>query len=148
MSRLLTEEEVPKLVPLGRLFFAEAGCSGTFNPPHFVAWWRRTIRTCAGFVLVKDGVASQVDAALGAAIWDDPLTGERISAETFYYAHPDRRTAGNLRLLVDYEQTAMARGAKRVWMVHLNRPGFERIGEWYLRRGYSHRETLYEKKLS
>lgn len=146
MSRLLHEDEVSKLIPLGRLFFAESGSAGEFNPPHFASAWASSIAARTGFVLVNECDGSVV-AALGAAIWRCPLTGDTISAENFYYSLPNHRTAANIRLLRDYEQVAKARGAKRVWMVHLKNEAGERIGDLYTRRGYKPRESLYEKIL-
>ncbi len=146
MTRLLQPEEVTKLLPLGELFFAESGSAGVFNPLHFTQSWVGAIRKGSGLVLVVDNGPDRVKAALGGAIWNCPNTGDLIAAETFYYSHPKHRGCG-LRLLPAFEAEVKRRGAKRVWMVHLQTPGSERIGEMYQRRGYKLRETLFEKAL-
>lgn len=146
MVHLLSIEEVPRLIPLGRLFFAESGSAGEFNPVHFASAWSKSIRVGTGLVLVVDDPGRGIKAALGGAVWQCPNTGDLIAAETFYYAHPDHRGSG-LKLLPAFEAEVKRRGAKRVWMVRLTTPGSERIDTLYARRGYKLREVLHEKQL-
>lgn len=130
---------------MGELFFRESGQPGTWNPQHFVADWERAIaggyRFC--FVVEEEG---KFIAALGASLGTCPNTGDRMSAENFYYAYPHARGKA-IGLLQAYENEAKTRGVRRVWMVCLAGMEEERLRRWYERRGYLRREIFFVKEL-
>jgi GNAT superfamily N-acetyltransferase len=145
MIRLVAPVDVPRLVPLGELFFGEARQGGKWNPAHFMKAWVDGISGGYFFCLVQEE-AGKIIAAFGGVITPCTNTGELIAAETFYYALPEARGRA-IGLFKAFEEEAKRRGAKRVWMIHLEHLNGERMAKWYQRKGYSLKERLYMKEL-
>lgn len=143
--RLLQPNEVPNLVPLGELFFAEARQGGKWNPQHFVVSWTRGIQSGLFYcVVLEEG--DRLIGAFGGVVSACTNTGDLIAAETFYYALPEARGKA-LGLFSAFEEEARRRGVKRIWMIHLEHLNPERMARWYERKGYSLKERLYMKDL-
>lgn len=144
--RTIEAGEVKRLVDLGAEFYAESGLPGSFIPDVFTAFWTRFIESNVGEIFVIEERGHFLG-TLGALYANDPNDGALVANEFFWYVTKEARKNG-LRLLDAYEESARARGAKRMSMVHLSNLAPDTLKKLYLRRGYRELETHYMKGLS
>jgi GNAT superfamily N-acetyltransferase len=144
--RLLSADEVPLLVPLIRLFFAEGGIAGKLNESHSIANLRQHINAGTGFVLVA-GIP--IRAGISGITYLDIGTAELCCMEFFWYVSaPERGSSIGLRLLNAWEQEAVKRGAKRLLMAHIENEKTMQFAKLYERHGYVKREQIYMKEVA
>lgn len=142
--RLLTENEVVQLVPLGQEFFDVSGLPGKFNPDHFVATWQRLITLGVAHIhgVWKDGVAV---GAAGFVLTPDINTGNLSASECFFYVRPEHRGCGH-RLFLETEKALKARGAFSILMINLTNSSADGHAKYYQRMGYRSLEHVFIKE--
>lgn len=146
MIKLITPSELPRIADMGNLFYAEGLIPGRFSSEVFIRRWSALIEQDIGFILglLIDG---KFIGAFGAIISPDVNDDDLVANECFWFVHPEHRGRG-LQLLIEYENEARRRGAKRCSMIHLLSLQPERLSELYKRRGYRPIETSYFKDLN
>ena len=143
--RLLTPDEVFKLAPLGRQFYAESALPGEFNSEHFSASISALMSAGMAEVLIAENETGVVG-TFGAMFSEDLLTGDLTATELFWFVSPEQRTCG-LRLFVAFEELAATRGAKRIHMVHLTNHCDDKLDKFLTRRGYRLLEKAFTREV-
>jgi len=138
--------DLERLLPLGEMFYTEAGLPGKFNPESFSGTWAMFINNNIGviFLLEEDGL---VIAAIGGVRFPESASGRVQAQEMFWFVHPDfRRSGAGEILIVEFERWArdVACQATILALLKSSPAGVE---ELYLRRGYQPLETWYIKEV-
>ena len=145
--RPATVEDLHRLEPLAREFYASSEVLKRFNTDLFVSTWIRLLDQNGVIFLLEDG--SSIVGALGGVLYGDPYSGDAIATEFFWFVSAKARGGrGGLQLLQAFERWARDRGALEVRMVHLmdSMPGkLERV---YKHFGFKPIEVHYSKDLS
>lgn len=147
MIRALSLDELDHKIPsVGAAFFKEAGLPGVFNAHTYTRMWRGLYEAGTGIIYEaeSDGKAC---GWIGGVVVPEHLTGESIGMETFWYALPEHRGLGAIKLLKRFEQWVKERGANRLWMVHLTKINPDKMACFYKRSGYDLLEHFYMKNL-
>ena len=147
MIRSLYSGEVGLMVPGGQKFFEEGKLPGKFNAEHFTRAWVDYITAGNGEVYgLFDDTTGEIQGALGAVFYQDPLTGDDVCTELFWFVLPEHRGAG-LQLLDEYLKRACQRDCKRAYMIHLEALHPEALKRVYEHKGFLKVETGYMKNL-
>lgn len=144
--RPLTVEEIPSLADMGAQFYAEGNLPGRFVPEVFVATWNTLYSLGVAEILGLFRDDGELLGVLGGIVSPDPNDGDLVAMEMFWFVRKEARGRG-LLLIDAYEKWARARGAKRAMMGLLKALAPEVLQKTYLRRGYSERETQFQKDL-
>lgn len=145
--RRATEEDIPRMVELGRMFLAETVLGGLVDyDPDTVA---RLIEayiagddTCA-LVLEQEGYV--VGGFLGCIV---PLYFNadcRAAQQIVWYVEPAWRSADALKLLTAWEEWCAQRGVTIIFSGR--KLGYEQMEKLFERRGYVPLETVHVKKV-
>lgn len=143
MIRDATIDDVPRLVEMGRRFWADSPYRLTLteNPAQMATIAERLVTQADGVVLVAATPFGLVG-MLGLLLFAHHLSAELVAGEVFWYVEPEHRGAG-LRLLKQAEEWARAHGARRLQMIAPD----TRVGQVYARFGYTPVEVAYQKDL-
>lgn len=144
MVRLTTASDIPDIIPLYYKFFEEGQLSGKPNPMTFREGLKKLMDTGIVLSLVNEG---KVVGTIGAAVYDDFITGDVSCLEAFWYVDPEHRGVGGLKLFKRLEEEAKFRGAQRLWMMHLLSLNSDKMERYYLKSGYELKEKVYLKEL-
>lgn len=128
-------------------FWKEGGFTGEFNLKWFANRYSDAIESGERFMIGLFNDANQPIAVIGGSKAVCIFTGHFQIIENFFYALPEARGHGAIRLMAAFEAKARSMGADRVWMIHLAHLEPERMKKWYERIGYKLKEHLYEKEL-
>lgn len=100
------------------------------------------VNPCAAIFVAED--AGVVVGMLGVLAYVQPMSGESVAGELFWWLNPEKRGAGGW-LLRRAEKWAKAQGAKKMTMVQpADNP---RVGEMYQGFGYQQVEVMHQKEL-
>jgi hypothetical protein len=143
----LTVDTIDQLEDIGHAFTREANYPGGFSLAAFRAAWVPLLKLDLGKLLVyKNG--EKIVAALGMAIVPDGFSGRCTALEQFWYVTPEgRKTRAGVELFYRFEKIGIARGAKKLVMVHLANLTPKRLQEFYEKRGYKLVEQTFWKEL-
>ena len=142
--REAVQADVLDILCMALKFIATTGYSQTMavNEGQITTLIKNLLNADDATVWLAEG-ASGVEGMLGIAIYDHPITGERIASEVCWWVDPAHRRSRIGSLLV----TAAEKWAKvRVARMQLTAPD-DAIGQFYERRGYQKIETMYLKEL-
>lgn len=147
MIRELTAAEVPwAIAKAGLAFFTEARLPGRFDQSGFTAHWQKLVASGNGVLLAARH--GEVDVGwLGGLVVPDAMTGDMLGMEAFWYALPEARGCGALRLLPAFEDWVQRKGGARLWMVNLAHLNGEQMARLYEGRGYTMAEQFWRKEL-
>jgi len=145
MVRPTTLDDLPEIIPLYYQFFEEGELSGKPDPHTFVGGVKKLMDTGIVLSLVDDD--GRVRGTIGGAIYDDYISGDISCTEAFWFVDKKHRGTGGLKLFKLFEKEAKAKGASRIWMVHLLSLNSEKMERYYLRSGYELKEKFYLKEL-
>jgi len=127
-------------------FFEEGQLKGTPKEDCFSTGLRNYVEMGLALCLVLvDG--SKLLGGVGAMMTEDFITGDLVCTEMFWYVDPAYRRWG-IRLHRELEKEAKNRGCSRILMVCLAKLNAEKMGKYYLRRGYELQEIFYTKNLT
>lgn len=146
MLRQLSTADLPALLHLAPLFWAEGKLPGRFVPEVFMRTWESLFSIGVGRIIGYFEF-DQIRGALAYVLMPDPNDGVPTATEMFWFVDPLCRGAG-LRLLSAFEEEAKAAGAERLVMVHLTSINAPELRHLYERRGYREVETHYLKEIS
>lgn len=142
----LTADELPRIEALGHAFAKEVGYPA-FNMDTFCQLWRAVLAQNLGAFLYVES-DGEVVGVLGASFVPDPLSGDLVGYENFWFVREDKRQSrAGIDLLMQFEKTARARGCKRMVMIHLANSKEDVLPKIYARFGYKPVEHHYWKSL-
>lgn len=148
MIKEIKIDELKKVAEFGELFFKEGSLPGKFNPSIFIKMWETFITNRSGVILGLFSKNGQLFGILGGLIYPDINSGDLTATEAFWFVKKDKRNGlGGIRLLKHFEKWAIARGAKRIIMVHLININPEKMEKYYKTIGYKPIETHYVKEV-
>lgn len=145
MIRKAVKVDVEIMVEMGMRFISETSYKDRImkNPAHLCVTLHGLIGIEDGLLLVSES-SGLVNGAIGAVIYDHPLSGERVASELFWWVNPESRGSHGPRLLKAAEAWAISRGARKMQMVAPN----EHVEKFYNRIGYERVETMYQRNLA
>lgn len=136
-----------QLEPLGVEFSNECKLSewagGPFNWTHFVKAWQRLLEAGMGKIFVAIS-RNKPAGAIGIVLFDDPLTGNKMAQEAFWFVSSENRGQG-VRLLAAAEKWCQGLGVKQLFMMALAHLNAEALDKLYRHRGYLPMEMVYRK---
>ena len=146
MIREATEDDIPRLVEMGRRFIEESPYK------EFIASNSEQMESLVGQILAnpqgrillseKDGIPNGMLALIA---FPHYFSGEIIAGELVWWVDPEARAGGTgLKLMRKAEQLATEMGAVKMQMVAPD----ERIGKLYQHFGYKKVESTYQRDLS
>jgi hypothetical protein len=143
MIRLAVLDDVPAVVLMGREFIRTTKYQDVVssNPDRLSTLMTSLIESAEGLLMVSE-FNGLVRGAIGMMVYDHPMSGDRVSSETFWWMNPeDRGGRDALRLVRSAEEWVCSKGAQ--W-VHMVAPD-QRVGALYERLGYQLLELHYMK---
>lgn len=141
MVRLATENDIPRLVEMGRHFRNETSYAAFLaENPEKMAELGRNLLKVDGLLLAEH--AGEIIGMLGFIVHDHFISGERVGGEIFWWVEPNHRGDG-LRLLHEAEKLCKQRGAASMQMIAPT----AQLEHVYQRLRYSYVEATYQKKL-
>lgn len=146
IKRISTDADLEALIEsgCGHAFATEAGV-GQFNPDTFRESWSRYLAADLGAIWVFDQ-DDCIAGTIGGLAYPDLNTGHVHSVEAFWYVLPNYRgSIKAVRLVLELEKWAAAKGSVRHSMIKYESTMDDRIDQFYLRSGYTKAETSYIK---
>lgn len=135
--------DTPALVAMGLRFLRESCYRGRIreNAEQMASLVTLLVEQPHGVVFVSER-AGQVTGMIGLLLFDQPLSGDRMATELFWWVEPEHRGQG-VRLLKHAETWARAQGAKALQMIAPT----EGVEQLYRRLGYDRIEVAYQRAL-
>lgn len=140
-------DQIDALIESGcpRAFAEEAGMHD-FDPAVFKTNWLNYMKLGFGKIWTLE-LGGAVVGAIGGLAYPDINSGKMRSAEAFWYILPKHRGGmGGIRLFETLERWAKEIGSKYHSMFRHHETMGEKIEEFYERRGYNERETMFTKR--
>jgi hypothetical protein len=139
-------EDLSRLAPLAREFYASSRFLGSFDLDRFVACWTALFETGAGQIFLLEDGTGEVAGTIGGMIYPEPYSGELIATEFFWYVRLGSRGEG-MKLYCAFEHWARDRKCSQIRMVHLLDSMPEKLARAYRHLGYTPAEVHYLKEL-
>jgi RimJ/RimL family protein N-acetyltransferase len=135
-------EDLPQLVEMGGRFLNNPDYKGViaFVPEKVDNLMRRLGAAEDALLLVADNNGT-LTGMIAFAVYDHPISGEKIGGEVFWWAE-DKSSAG-LKLLRAAEAWAISKDATILQMIAPN----ERVGRLYKHFGYREVEVMWQRRL-
>jgi GNAT superfamily N-acetyltransferase len=149
--RFAKVEDLPKLEPLAKEFYASSevlgGFSNAFNTQRFQEIWTDLLNKRSGVILLLEHEFSgTIIGALGGVMFPEIYTGKPTATEFFFFVSKDSRGDG-LKLYRAFERWARLMKCSEIRMVHLWDVMPEKVGKFYTRLGFVPTEVHYKKQL-
>lgn len=147
MVRKAEPRDIPRLLDMGRAFFAEAGWAekAQFCEVSFTTTLGRLAEAGILLVFEKDGKPVGMAGALySPAYWNEKVL---IGQELFWYCEKPHRKGAGTELLRHLESAAKARNVKFFGMVAEHGLRHEALAQVYKRAGYALAEHTFCKAL-
>lgn len=146
MIREATEDDIPRLVEMGRRFIEESVYKDFMveNPEQMESLIGQILANPQGRILVSEN-DGKPNGMLALIAFPHYFSGELIAGEIVWWVDPEARAGGTgLKLMRKAEQLAIEMGAVKMQMVAPD----ERIGKLYQHFGYEKVESTYQLKLN
>lgn len=132
---------------VGQEFFDESGYPGKFNPVHFWNFWAQMHVLDMGKFFVVYGPDRVPAGAFGCTFYPDPLTGETVAAEQFWFVRKQFRGSARIgvSLFKSYEAECDRRKVGSRFMAHIHGHNGEALGRFYERAGYYPFDKFFRK---
>ena len=142
--RRATIDDLERLEPLARKFYASSTRLRIFDPARFVGLWTTLLKGSAAiFLLLEEG---QVTGAIGGVAHPEPYSTESTATEFFWFVEPGRR-GGGIKLYRSFEGWARSLGCSEIRMGRLADVMPEKVERAYKALGFREVETVYAKRL-
>jgi|TARA_R110000824_G_scaffold112149_2_gene261181 GNAT superfamily N-acetyltransferase len=148
MIREATTDDLPVLLEMGHQFVTKTIYQYVMseNPEMLRALFVGLMESESGLLLVADRgnkvTGPDVIGAMGMSVYEHPVSGDRVSSESFWWIDPEARGGrDSVRLLRTTEKWVKEQGAR--WM-HMVAPS-RRVGQFYERLGFLPLEMHYTK---
>ena len=145
MIRPARVDELKTIANICQEFQTEGKLPGELIPKVFEATWSTCIEKGVGRIFLIDH-DDELVGFLGGLLYPDPNDGATVATEMFWFVRKQYRGKFGLRLMKEFEDWAIAEGAKRLMMVHLQTLNPEGLRKLYDRDGYKLIETHYLKE--
>lgn len=131
---------LPETLGMGQRFFDMTEEPGAFNPISFLHFWEDVYNRDCGALIVdeKDGVFT---GAIGVVLSIEPLTGDRILTEQFWYSEG----SAGVKLLSFAEAIADNLNIKAFYLQHMAKDA-DKFGKFYTKKGFNLRYYRYAKE--
>lgn len=140
------ERDIPKIIAMGRKFWAQTAFKDIVYCPDSIA---ESAREMMGNGLLLVAEETEVVGAVGAVM--APLYANRsvlVASEMYWWLEPEHRNSGAGKLLLlGIEQAARARGVSVFAMMALEAVEPEKAAAIYQRLGYVPSERSFQKRL-
>lgn len=135
--RLAKEDDIPRLVGMGRRFRAESSYSKHLaeNPERMAQLGRQLLANDGLLLMERDGVTIGM---LGFIVHSHFISGEIVAGEVFWWVEPEHRGDG-LKLVEETKRRARLIGARYLDMVAPS----ERVARLYRYLGYEWMESTH-----
>ena len=149
--RDMVEADVEDLRPILRTFVAESKMLEIFqarlNLTHFVASVEQMFELgMAGGVVAED--ENHIVGAILYTVTPNIFSGESTAQEVIWYVLPEHREGSVGARLYNRAMTQVIdRGCVYMAMIHLATSMPEALKDFYLKQGYTHMESNYQKRL-
>lgn len=147
MIRPATEQDIPHIIRMGRLFWSQTAFSHIAYCPDSITYITREMLKM-GLLLIAE-VEGEIAGAVGAVA--APLFGNRdvlIASELFWWVEPGFRDSGiGKEMLIGIEQVAKEQGVSVFSMMALETVEPEKAAAIYRRLGYIASEHAFSKVL-
>ena len=146
MLKLLTEEDIPAVVELGRHFLDASPYS---NLEFSEAAARRSLQLCLlqpekNICILSENEEGVIVGALLGAVTSLPFSDDLVAAEIAWWVEPShRKGSAGLRMKEAYEYWARKMGAKKISMALLSGPYEDKLDKYYRSSGFQKAETAY-----
>lgn len=141
MIRLATEQDIPRLVEMGRRFRGETSYAKYLSDnPEKMAQTAKMLLKQGGIVLVEEN--ENIVGMLGYILHDHFLSGEKYAGEVFWWVEPEYRGVG-LALLREAENRARQAGATQMQMIAPTK----QVAAVYRYFGYGYVESTFQRAL-
>lgn len=143
MIREACEDDVPRLVDMGRRFIEESDYRFAIgvNEAALSRLMHKLIALDEGVVFVLTPAHTAIG-MIGLHIFEHPLSDQSFAAELFWWVEPEHRGQG-FGLLRQAENWAKERGAVKLQMIAPS----DKVARYYQALGYSKLEEHYQKDL-
>jgi ribosomal protein S18 acetylase RimI-like enzyme len=145
--RPATEQDIPHIIRMGRLFWSQTAFGEIPYCPDSIAYIAREMLKME--LLLMAEVDGKIAGSVGAVA--SPLFGNRdvlIASELFWWVEPQFRDSGiGKEMLMGIEQAAKERGVSVFSMMALESVEPEKAAAIYQRLGYSATERAFSKVL-
>lgn len=143
----ITESLRGDIVTLGQEFTLASGLPGTFDEDHFLTSYCNLLQS--GIAAVWVGHEEQeVAGIIGGIVTQCPFTGDVVAIESFWFVREKfRKDSLGVRLLKLFEEWAVEMGADRICLSCMNQVNPDRMGEFYVKRGYALLEHAYVRRI-
>lgn len=138
MIWLAGEDDIPRIVTMGRRFFEKSGYAGEYSEDAMTTAARELIADENGILIVSP------EGMIGGMVYPLYMTGQRVAQEFFWWSEDGSGQA----LLSAFECRARWLGATAVTMVALDTLRPSAVGALYRRRGYRPLEYSYVKEFN
>lgn len=118
-----------------------------FSKDAFLRYWESILSTGQGFMILFEHKDGDVVGGAGGVITNLQTSDALNSIELFYWVDPEFRGSVGLRLLREYEEESIRRGAKRIIMACMETSDPDRAERLYLARGYKRFERHFVKDI-
>lgn len=149
MIRLARISDANDLAKFGKDFFQQSGMVGlvSYLPIYTADFVRRMVNSSKHLLLVVqfDG---KIVGTIGFAITNFFFNNKQLHAqEMFFWIQPEYRGLVGSSMLATAEAHAKTRGCKTMSMVSLEASEPEKVGGFYMSKGYKKLETSFIKEL-
>lgn len=143
MIRRATEDDMPRLLAMGKRFAAETDYRRFMevDPARLAGTIFDLLNNPDGAVFVSGNDAT-ITGMIALLLFEHPFSGERTVFELVWWVDPESRGDG-VRLLRAAEEWGRESGVRKMQMVAPN----DRVGALYRRLGYEAVETSYQRSL-
>lgn len=143
MIREATEQDIPRMVEMGRKFRAESSYAKHFadNPEALRSLGVKLLSSGGGILVAESN--GELIGMLGFIVYDHFISGDKTAGEVFWWVEPDHRGTAGLKLLREAEKRSRNAGATWMQMIAPN----DRVATLYGRLGYVFVESTYQRAL-
>ena len=142
--REATLDDIPSLLVLAKHFIEQTEYKRTLaiNFEQLTTLGQNLINGPDGVIFISES-GGKVTGMMGLLACTQPMSGELVVSDMFWFVEPESRGSAGIRLLRRGERWARATGATSLIMVAPT----VRVGKFYKRIGFLHIEAVYHKSL-
>jgi hypothetical protein len=141
MITIATPEDMRRAAGLANGFAGQ-----TVYEPFFIDWWERMIKAGSATVFYREN-GDQLKEALGVLIFDNPLTGEKHAALSFWFCDLDEQSMATGILFLRAKEFIKAMGCKVFHASALLDSRFTKVHSFLIDSGFVPNELQFKLTL-
>jgi GNAT superfamily N-acetyltransferase len=139
-------EDLPRLEPIAREFYASSRFLKRFDISLFCQAWEALLRNGTGVIYLLIDGAGEITGTIGGVAYPDLYSGALVATEFFWFVREGCRGKG-IELYKSFERWAREKQCVEIRMVHLLDSMPEKLERVYRSLGFSPTEKHYAKEL-